>query len=321
MIALKCPSCSADLTLDDNREFGFCQYCGTKIQLAERVVHSGTVQLDGIRTAQQKLEAAKTLIELGEYDMAKRGLTELTETYPQIGEGWLYMAKLKYSGVMEKPNPYSPNSSLFGRNYGSIDFIDPIGLKKMVTTSPEQAADHVIKGIIASREMTNALKLLGADHPAYKQVLSEFTTIAQKDCARTRQQISIFENNPMMLAKATYSSYISFFICKNQLMYGNDGTFYSVSFVNGRIEKELVMGYRTAKHITEYVLYADDQEILTDKQHYHFIYGNDNARSYTLIQYEEMLKSRRKNKQCIRCGGPTGLFGICKDKWCTSLFR
>lgn len=318
MVVLKCPSCSADLNLDDSREFGFCQYCGTKIQLAERVVHSGTVQLDGIRTAQQKLEAAKTLIELGEYETAKRGLTELTETYPQIGEGWLYMAKLKYSGVQERPDPYRPNSSLYGYNYGN-EFKDPIGLQKMVTTSPEQAVDHVIDGITASREMTNALKLLGAEHPAYKQVLSEFTTIAQKDCARTRQQISIFENNPMMLAKASYSSYISFFICKNQLMYDNDGTFYSVSFVNGRIEKELVIGFRTAKHITEYVLYADDQEILTDKQHY--TYANDNARSYALIQYEETLKSRRKNKQCIRCGGPTGLFGNCKNKWCTSLFR
>ncbi len=32
MIPLKCPSCSADITLDDSKEFGFCQYCGTRIQ-------------------------------------------------------------------------------------------------------------------------------------------------------------------------------------------------------------------------------------------------------------------------------------------------
>ena len=32
MIPLKCPSCGADIILDDSREFGFCQFCGTQIQ-------------------------------------------------------------------------------------------------------------------------------------------------------------------------------------------------------------------------------------------------------------------------------------------------
>jgi len=35
--ALKCPSCGADITLDDDREFGFCAYCGTQIQLGDRI--------------------------------------------------------------------------------------------------------------------------------------------------------------------------------------------------------------------------------------------------------------------------------------------
>ena len=35
--ALKCPSCGADITLDDSREFGFCAYCGSRIQIGERV--------------------------------------------------------------------------------------------------------------------------------------------------------------------------------------------------------------------------------------------------------------------------------------------
>ena len=32
-IKLVCPNCKANLELDDSREFGFCQYCGTKILL------------------------------------------------------------------------------------------------------------------------------------------------------------------------------------------------------------------------------------------------------------------------------------------------
>lgn len=35
--ALKCPSCGADITLDDSREFGYCSYCGTQIQIGERI--------------------------------------------------------------------------------------------------------------------------------------------------------------------------------------------------------------------------------------------------------------------------------------------
>ena len=34
MIDLKCPNCSASISLDETREYGFCSYCGTKIQLA-----------------------------------------------------------------------------------------------------------------------------------------------------------------------------------------------------------------------------------------------------------------------------------------------
>lgn len=47
MIPVKCPNCGADIQLDDSREFGFCNYCGTKV-IQEKVVveHRGTVSLD-----------------------------------------------------------------------------------------------------------------------------------------------------------------------------------------------------------------------------------------------------------------------------------
>ena len=32
LISVKCPSCGADISLDDEKEYGFCSYCGTKIQ-------------------------------------------------------------------------------------------------------------------------------------------------------------------------------------------------------------------------------------------------------------------------------------------------
>ena len=31
LIALKCPQCGADLEIDSDREFMYCEYCGTKV--------------------------------------------------------------------------------------------------------------------------------------------------------------------------------------------------------------------------------------------------------------------------------------------------
>ena len=33
MRACQCPNCKAHISYDDSREFGFCQYCGSKIML------------------------------------------------------------------------------------------------------------------------------------------------------------------------------------------------------------------------------------------------------------------------------------------------
>lgn len=30
-VPMKCPSCGADISLDDSKEYGFCQFCGTRI--------------------------------------------------------------------------------------------------------------------------------------------------------------------------------------------------------------------------------------------------------------------------------------------------
>ena len=35
LITLKCPECGADLEIQDDREFIFCQYCGRKIYMNE----------------------------------------------------------------------------------------------------------------------------------------------------------------------------------------------------------------------------------------------------------------------------------------------
>lgn len=39
IVALKCPHCNGDLQMEDDREFGFCQYCGTKIMIQQEIIN------------------------------------------------------------------------------------------------------------------------------------------------------------------------------------------------------------------------------------------------------------------------------------------
>lgn len=51
LVTMRCPSCAAELQIDDAREFMFCQYCGTKIaNIAEKVEVSGSVTIDNTAT-------------------------------------------------------------------------------------------------------------------------------------------------------------------------------------------------------------------------------------------------------------------------------
>mgnify|MGYP002626607401 FL=1 len=58
--ALVCPQCGASLSLDDEKEFGFCQFCGTKMMLHEtvNVRHSGSITIDNSRQERNYLSLA-----------------------------------------------------------------------------------------------------------------------------------------------------------------------------------------------------------------------------------------------------------------------
>lgn len=71
--ALKCPQCGADIEFDGDREFGFCQYCGTKIVPERQNVHlSGSVSVDRSREIESMLIRAKTLLSQGREEEACR---------------------------------------------------------------------------------------------------------------------------------------------------------------------------------------------------------------------------------------------------------
>lgn len=81
MTELKCPNCNAEIQLDDEREFGFCQYCGTKIQLNQTILHkhSGEVKLDGISTV-------RSLCKKGFMEIEAKDFYAASDTFDKAAE-------------------------------------------------------------------------------------------------------------------------------------------------------------------------------------------------------------------------------------------
>lgn len=71
LIAMKCPCCNGELNVDSDREFCFCQYCGTKIMIDDEIkkakgmaLTSRTLEVDNL------LKRAKRFESTGSEDIA-----------------------------------------------------------------------------------------------------------------------------------------------------------------------------------------------------------------------------------------------------------
>lgn len=94
-IALRCPSCGAEIELDSSREFGFCQFCGTKIVQEKKVIeHRGTVTIngnvsvDGIATLDSTLERAFMFIDDLNFSEAEIYLQRALDASPKCAKAY-----------------------------------------------------------------------------------------------------------------------------------------------------------------------------------------------------------------------------------------
>ena len=93
LIALKCPQCNADLEIDSEREFMYCEYCGTKVMrdshthitnnYTNKTVNNVTYA-DGhaVHTADWYYENWQGLIRRKRYDDADELFEEFKREYP-----------------------------------------------------------------------------------------------------------------------------------------------------------------------------------------------------------------------------------------------
>ena len=65
-VSLTCPKCGAPVELDESREYGFCQFCGTKITQEKVVVeHRGSVAVNHAEEISNCLRRAEDLYQRG----------------------------------------------------------------------------------------------------------------------------------------------------------------------------------------------------------------------------------------------------------------
>lgn len=90
MIALKCPNCGADITLDDTRDFGFCTYCGTKVLLDEY-----KKRVDGVPGVANLLLRAEYFLKKGDIEKAKEYYNRILDIDIYNEQANSYLNKIK----------------------------------------------------------------------------------------------------------------------------------------------------------------------------------------------------------------------------------
>ncbi len=90
IVALKCPNCGGDLQFEDSHDFGFCQYCGTKIMLQEAVTQK--VEMDYSRRAKNLLQNAEDYYAEGFKEKAYGYASEAVELDRSLARAWFIKA-------------------------------------------------------------------------------------------------------------------------------------------------------------------------------------------------------------------------------------
>lgn len=140
-IKLNCPNCGAAMDLDENREFGFCSYCGTKVVQDKIVIeHKGTVSISGIANEKSILKRMFIFLEDKDWDNADIYADKVLDINPQ--NSYAYIGKLMLSLKISKFENLQNSSETFDKNGNYIKAVK-FGDKKLIDSL--QKYNDVIK--------------------------------------------------------------------------------------------------------------------------------------------------------------------------------
>lgn len=88
IIALRCPSCSANLEFDSGKNIGYCQYCGTKILIRDNMFRGSAPKYSS------EIDKLRAMIEIyydnGYDDKVRETAMRMIDEDPTCAEGWYF---------------------------------------------------------------------------------------------------------------------------------------------------------------------------------------------------------------------------------------
>lgn len=105
---LKCSACGANLEVDSKLEVGFCQYCGSKFMLCERV--NVDVKID--HEIDNKIMVANQFFQEGNFEKAEKIFKEILSYDVNCYQAWWgrYLCESYYSKYYGYTNRYGETS-------------------------------------------------------------------------------------------------------------------------------------------------------------------------------------------------------------------
>lgn len=322
MIDLKCPNCSASISLDETREYGFCSYCGTKIQLVQKVrmMHEGTVNVGGIKTEQQQLETARKMIEIGEYSEASRILENIVRYSPDCGEAWLEFVRIKSD---------TPTHNLLKRNdCGDIYICNK-------ENSVEDLKRYFFEMLKNSYEFRMAHKILGDNAVKYINTLLQtgYRKI-EKSYAESEKLISNIENNYSTLigyrGHDIFESDMTFFEYDNQVLFYYKFVYYDLKSIKDHnvllqvrtigddiyshtysSQRNIVNNSSKTPFLSFDIVFMDKDGIYTTQGDFRLVEKIVTERESD--EYKKLIDKRQRRHRCLFCGGEISFWGNCKN--------
>ena len=83
LTVMQCPNCHGEVQVDDSRDFGFCMYCGSKIQLKTKV------EIENENSENNMLKRGKSFLKLNNIDKARETFEKINDLYPECAEAKL----------------------------------------------------------------------------------------------------------------------------------------------------------------------------------------------------------------------------------------
>lgn len=90
--ALVCPNCNGEVELDKDQEFGFCKYCGTKVQNTNIKIVKGKVKVDKSNELENYYVIARRALKDGDNEKAEKYYDLILQQEPNSWEAVFYTA-------------------------------------------------------------------------------------------------------------------------------------------------------------------------------------------------------------------------------------